>query len=145
MSTWTRHVCSTFLAGLAIALLAGCGGAPAAQLPSNVDVQLQSFSIQANTVKAKAGKVTFNVMNQAKDVQHEMLVIKTDLALDALPYDSSAGRLFEDKINSLGEVAELDGGKSGSVTLDLEPGQYLLLCNIATHFKSGMVIPLEVR
>ena len=28
MSTWTRHVCSTFLAGLAIALLAGCGGAP---------------------------------------------------------------------------------------------------------------------
>ncbi len=93
----------------------------------------------------KAGKVTFNATNQATDIPHEMLVVKTDQAPDALPYDPGEGRLPEDKIDSKGEVSELEVGKSGSVTLDLEPGKYLLLCNIATHFKKGMVLPIQVQ
>lgn len=133
------------LIGCLLGLLAACGGAPRAALPSTVDVRLTSFGIEANVVKVKAGKVTFNAANQATNQAHEMLVVKTDQPPDALPYDIGAGRLPEDKIDSLGEVPELEPGKNGNVTLDLPPGKYLLLCNIATHFKSGMVLPLEVQ
>lgn len=126
-------------------LLMACGGSPAAALPSTVEVSLKSFGIQSNTAKARAGKVTFSVTNQSSDLVHEMLVVKSDQTPDALPYNTNEGRLFEDQIDSKGEVPELEPSKNGTVSLDLAPGKYLLLCNIATHFKKGMVIPLEVR
>lgn len=147
MSDWTwRRVGGVVVVCLSmVGLLGACGGAPTAALPSTVDVQLHSFGIEASTPRVKAGKVTFNALNKANDVQHEMLVVRTDSSPDALPYDIAAGRLIEDQIDSLGEITELDAGKSGTVTLDLKPGHYLLLCNIATHFKNGMVVPLEVQ
>ncbi|MBK9944056.1 MAG: hypothetical protein U0Z44_08420 [Kouleothrix sp.] len=140
-----RYRLSQLLICCMLGVLAACGGAPAAALPSTVDVRLKSFGIEASAVTLKAGKVTFNATNQATDIPHEMLVVKTDQAPDALPYDPGEGRLPEDKIDSKGEVPELEVGKSGSVTLDLEPGKYLLLCNIATHFKKGMVLPIQVQ
>lgn len=145
MSDWTwRRVGGVVVVCLSmVGLLGACGGGPA--LPSKVDVQLHSFEVIASTTKVKAGKVTFTAQNIANDTKHEMIVVKTDLAPDALPYDSAAGRLNEEDINSVGEVSELDAGKSGSLTVDLKPGHYLLLCNIATHFKNGMVVPLEVQ
>lgn len=145
MRNWTWHrVGSVAVICMAmVGILGACGGGP--PLPSTVDVQLHSFAIEANTPRVKAGKVTFNALNKANDTQHELIVVKTDLAPDALPYDTAAGRLVEDKIDSMGEIADIDAGKSGTVTLDLKPGRYLLLCNIATHFKNGMVIPLEVQ
>lgn len=145
MSDWTwRRVGGVVVVCMGmVGLLGACGGGPA--LPSTVDVQLHSFEIQASATKVKAGKVTFTARNNAQDTKHEMIVVKTDLAPDALPYDSAAGRLVEENIDSVGEVSELDSGKSGSLAVELKPGRYLLLCNIATHFKNGMVVPLEVQ
>jgi hypothetical protein len=37
-----------------------------------------------------------------------------------------------------GEVSELDPGKSGSVTVALKAGKYLLICNVPGHFGAGM-------
>ena len=50
------------------------------------------------------------------------LIIDTDKASEELPYDTTAGVVPEDEINSLGEVAELDPGKSGELKLTLKPG-----------------------
>ncbi|MBK9714309.1 MAG: cupredoxin domain-containing protein [Kouleothrix sp.] len=112
--------------------------------PATVQVKLKTYGVTSDTSSVKAGEVTFNVTNTATDLEHEMLVVRTDLAPDALPYDAGINQLPEDKINSLGEVSELRPGNSGSVTLKLEPGKYLLLCNILSHFKHGMVTPLVV-
>ncbi|CAB4897648.1 unannotated protein [freshwater metagenome] len=39
---------------------------------------------------------------------------------------------------TVGEVSELDAGKTGTVTLDLKPGKYVLVCNIEKHYAQGM-------
>ena len=36
------------------------------------------------------------------------------------------------------EVSELDPGASGSLTVALQPGKYLLICNVPGHYASGM-------
>ncbi len=61
-----------------------------------------------------------------------------------LPYDSDDQRVIEDKIKSLGETEEMQPGTSKDLTLDLKPGTYLLLCNVAGHYAAGMWTTLTV-
>jgi uncharacterized cupredoxin-like copper-binding protein len=42
-------------------------------------------------------------------------------------------------------VSELDPGKSGALTITLEPGLYLLFCNVPGHFISGMWTTITVK
>ena len=45
----------------------------------------------------------------------------------------------------MGEVAETAAGKSGSVTLTLKPGKYVLLCNVPGHFLAGQYTTFTVK
>ena len=45
----------------------------------------------------------------------------------------------------LGEVSELDPGKSGTLTLKLDPGTYMLFCNIPGHYMAGMWTTVTVK
>jgi uncharacterized cupredoxin-like copper-binding protein len=74
-----------------------------------------------------------------------MLVIKADKSGKSPPYDSKEKRIPEDKVADLGEVSELDPGKSGTLTLDLTPGTYLLVSNQPAHFRAGMKATLIVE
>lgn len=62
-----------------------------------------------------------------------------------LPYIAGENRVDEEAAGDLGEVADLDAGKSGSLTLDLRPGIYVLVCNIPGHFMAGMWTTLTVK
>jgi len=86
---------------------------------------------------AKAGNVTFQVKNSSKETVHEMVVIPSP-ADGKVPYSDKDSKFDEDAAGHLGEVSELEPGKSGSVTLDLKPGKYILSCNVATHYANGM-------
>jgi uncharacterized cupredoxin-like copper-binding protein len=92
-----------------------------------------------------AGRVTFEVNNNAEKTIHEMLVIPLKNTGTALPYLKNENRLDETKIHSLGEVSELDPGKSGTLKLTLKPGKYLLVCNVPGHYAGGMWTLLTVR
>jgi uncharacterized cupredoxin-like copper-binding protein len=61
-----------------------------------------------------------------------------------LPYDEKVGRVIENRIKDLGEVSDLPPGKSGSLTLTLTPGNYLLICNQPNHYRAGMWTRLTV-
>jgi uncharacterized cupredoxin-like copper-binding protein len=93
------------------------------------------LALSSNT--ANAGKVTFNVVNTSKDTVHEVVILPYKEG-KALPYSDKDMRIDEEAAGHLGEVSELQPGKSGSVTLDLNPGKYLLVCNIAGHYMNGM-------
>lgn len=99
-------------------------------------------TIYQHTVKS--GAVTFAVTNHSEKTIHEMLVVPIKDTKTALPYLTGESRLDEDKIHSLGEVSELDPGKSGSLTLKLMPGKYLLACNAPGHYAAGMWTELTV-
>jgi uncharacterized cupredoxin-like copper-binding protein len=102
------------------------------------------MSIEASLSTVKAGKIHFAVVNQSFNLPHEMLVVQVDDPEAALPYDVSIARIPEDKINSPGEVESLGPKKSGAIDLELDPGSYFLICNIAGHYAAGMVTLLTV-
>jgi len=91
-----------------------------------------------------AGDVVFEVKN-AGTVVHEMVVLKTDLAVDALP--TKADGSFDEEgagVTALGEVADVAVGATATLPLKLEPGNYVLVCNLPGHFTAGMVTGLTV-
>jgi uncharacterized cupredoxin-like copper-binding protein len=125
----------TPLALLAI-LVASCGGAPeAAPTDSQVVAEMTDYKITVNVPSAKAGKIKIGVRNLAA-MEHSFEVIKTDLPQDKLPVDGASAKAKED--GKVGEIKSLPAGKSGAVTLDLQPGKYVFICNIAGHYQLGM-------
>jgi uncharacterized cupredoxin-like copper-binding protein len=113
------------------------------EMPTNLgmgmggDMSKATMAITVDTAKVKAGEVTFVVTNNSKEMIHEMLVAPADPA-KPLPFVAADSRVDEEASKDLGEVSELDSGKSGSLTITLEPGTYILFCNIAGHYMAGM-------
>ena len=117
-------------------LVAGCGGAPeAAPTDSQVVAEMTDYKITVKVPSAKAGKIKIGVRNLAA-MEHSFEVIKTDLPQDKLPVDGASAKAKED--GKVGEIKSLPSGKSGAVTLDLQPGKYVFMCNIAGHYQLGM-------
>jgi uncharacterized cupredoxin-like copper-binding protein len=111
----------------------------------SADMSKAIMHVTANAASVPAGDVTFEVTNASKTMVHEMLVVKVSDLKAQMPYDAKTDRIDEDKAGSLGEVSELDAGKSGSLTLKLEPGTYVLFCNLRGHFMAGMWTSITVN
>ena len=109
------------------------------------DMKMAPMSIVTSNKFAVRGKVTFNVTNLSKTIIHEMLVAPIKDENTVMPYIDAENRVDEDKALDLGEVSELDPGKTGSVTLDMKPGKYILYCNVPGHYAMGMWTTLEVK
>jgi uncharacterized cupredoxin-like copper-binding protein len=105
---------------------------------------LAGMKMTATPDSVKAGRVTIHASNKSQALVHEVIVVRPPPHDAPLPYDESAGRIIEKKIKDLGEVADLPPGKSGSLTLRLTPGNYLLVCNQPNHYKAGMWTKLIV-
>jgi uncharacterized cupredoxin-like copper-binding protein len=105
---------------------------------AEADPSKAPLTMVATPATMKAGKVTFEVTNTSKDMVHEMVVVPLDKPAQSLPYDEEKEQVDEDAAGSLGEVEELDPGKSGSLSLDLQPGRYILFCNVPGHYAAGM-------
>lgn len=120
-------------------LLAGCGGG------GNVAVTLQEFSVAPETSSAPAGSITFDVTNEGPEDQHEFVVIKTDLGVTDLPTDENGAVDEEGEgIDVIDEIEPFDVGETKSLTVDLEAGNYVLICNVwdeeeqEAHYQEGM-------
>jgi len=102
---------------------------PAVTPPRTVAVKLGEMFVRPNVTQVAAGKVTFTVQNTGKLV-HEMIVAKAPVAVP-----TGGGKASER--NSVGEVAELTPGKSGTTKISLKPGKYILFCNVPGHYAAG--------
>lgn len=123
-------------------LLMACG-------PSKVDVALTTYKITPSKTSVSAGTVVFHVHNDATDLTHEFVVFKTDLPEDQLPM-TAEGIVDEeaDGLKSMGEVEDVTPGTSKDLTLDLEPGNYVLVCNVdhtQLHYQHGMHTSFVVK
>jgi uncharacterized cupredoxin-like copper-binding protein len=146
------------LAGLAIVALASaaCGSgqptsAPSAATPTTVAVTLREWAVEPVPSTVAAGAVTFAVTNSGPEDIHEFVVIKTDLAPDALPVDSTGTVLEEGEGMTVeDEIEDIPIGQTQELTVPLTAGKYVLLCNIYSedeqeaHYKMGMRIAFEV-
>lgn len=159
-ATWLRlaKALAFTIAALAVAVAAaGCGddetttgetaatGATAGAETINVD--MKEYSITPEKSEVAAGDVKFNVSNTGK-LLHEFLVIKTDLAPDKLPASKAQpGKIDEDArdLTVIGEIEDLEPGETDDKTFKVDPGKYVLICNIAGHYKAGQYVALTVK
>lgn len=102
------------------------------------DMAMVTMGIDAKPGSVKAGEVTFKVVNASKDTVHEMVLSPITTVDTLLPYNEALEKVDEDAAGHLGEVAELEPGQSGGLTLTLKPGTYILYCNIPGHYAAGM-------
>lgn len=109
------------------------------------DMKTAPMSIEINPKTVPAGKVTFRVTNKSNAVVHEMIVATVKDENVVMPYIAGENRVDEDKAGDLGEVSELDPGKSGSLIIEMKPGTYHLYCNVPGHYMMGMWTVLKVK
>ena len=127
---------------LSLSVLPACSGDGGG---GSVDVTLQEFAVSTDPASIGAGEVTFDATNDGPDDTHEFVVIRTDLAPTELPTDET-GSVDEagEGIEVIGEIEDVEVGESASVTLDLDAGAYVLICNIydedeqESHYLEGM-------
>jgi uncharacterized cupredoxin-like copper-binding protein len=111
-----------------------------------VAVTLQEWAVVPDADSAPAGDVAFTITNDGPDDIHEFVVIRTDLDPADLPVDADGvvdeeGEGIEEV---MGEIEDIAVGASEELTLTLEAGNYVLLCNIwseeesEAHYAMGM-------
>jgi uncharacterized cupredoxin-like copper-binding protein len=134
------------LAILLVPALAGCSGSGS----KTIDAALDTYKITLSANTAKAGEITFHVHNDATDQKvHEFVVFKTDLAADQLPLTAD-GIVDEEGagVTLIDEVEDVAPGTAQDLEVELEPGKYVLLCNIDSneqHYAHGMHVAFTVQ
>ena len=111
---------------------------------TTVTVTLVDTAVRLSTASVPAGTVTFVVTN-AGTTTHELVVLQTTIAQNALPPDpANPGTVLEPGF--LGKVASLAPHATGSLTLTLGAGSYVLICNEPVHYSAlGMHTAFSVR
>jgi uncharacterized cupredoxin-like copper-binding protein len=122
------------------------GGTPtttAPPAPGTIAVQLvDALRITANPTSAPAGAVTFRAQNGGAII-HELTVIKSDLAPEALPV--AAGRVDEGKLQVVGSTPDIRGRQSEDLQVNIAAGKYVLICNVPGHYQGGMRTAFTVQ
>lgn len=132
--------CATNGGGGATASAGGDGGEG-----TTIDVTLQEWAVVVSEESAPAGEVTFAITNEGPEDIHEFVIFRTDLGIDDLPTDED-GVVDEEGegIEVVDEVEDVEVGASAELTVTLEAGAYVLVCNIydddegEAHYQMGM-------
>ena len=138
-----RHL-PTLAAALLIAT--ACSGSPGTAATGvagdgTIVTTEKDFGIALEETSTPAGSTTFDITNDGPST-HEFVVLTTDLAEDALPVDGST--VTEGNLDLVDEAEDIAPGVSTSLTVDLEPGAYVVICNVEGHYGAGMHAALTV-
>lgn len=105
-----------------------------------ITVKMSDFKFTPQDISAPAGKLTITAPNDG-NVAHELVLVKSDKPAGSFPVKN--GRVSED--GSVGEISETPAGKTKSHTFDLQPGKYVMICNISGHYQAGMYGSIVVQ
>lgn len=120
-------------------IVIGCSGS------SSVDISVSEYTFGLERPVVGAGDVTFRLTNAGNE-DHEFAVIRTDLAPDSLPIRD--GEWVDEGapgLSSIGGFDHLLPDRTKELSLRLESGNYVLLCNMQGHYQRGMYAALTVE
>jgi uncharacterized cupredoxin-like copper-binding protein len=106
---------------------------------------VREWGIELSSARSTSGEVSIGLTNGGT-IPHEFIVVRTELTTEELlaTVDPASNRLDEAMLDAAGEQPEFAPGEVKLLTLDLSPGKYIVLCNIAGHFSNGMHASLEI-
>ena len=92
----------------------------------------------------RAGHMSLRIHNAGPDT-HELLIVR--IRGSSLPLRRDGLTVDEDALAPLHPVTVegMERGKSEEVRVSLSPGRYVLFCNMAGHYLSGMHASVVVR
>lgn len=134
---------------LATTLVCAASSAAFAAQPAKIHVSLlgeggAGMEIRLTPATVKAGKVEFDVSNDAITESHEVVLVALSSKDEAIPVVKGKHRIDESKLKAIGEVSDLKAGEHGKLAANLKPGTYELLCNVKGHYEAGMHTRLTV-
>jgi uncharacterized cupredoxin-like copper-binding protein len=114
---------------------------------TQVHVTLKDFSVHPNHTTTKAGWVTFQAVN-AGTMAHELVILRTDLHPADLPRIAEkdkkgtvTGHIVNEEhtaVEPIEEIEEFPAGTRKEKKVLLDPGRYVLFCNVPKHYDKGM-------
>jgi uncharacterized cupredoxin-like copper-binding protein len=122
--------------GMGTGMMSGASqSAPVVNGAHVITARLGEMYVRPSVTSVPAGKVTFKATNVG-NLMHELMVERMPIKFDSpgKPTESAA----------LGMIEDMDPGKSGQMTLTLQPGQYMLFCNVSGHYAAGQHTVLTV-
>ncbi len=104
------------------------------------------YFVKLDKKKVKAGKVTFQIDNVG-ELYHEMIVYLSDLAPGDIPIDKTENKAELEEDDEIGEAVysspprgeedhHIRPERGVDMTLTLDKGKYILLCDITGHYGS---------
>jgi uncharacterized cupredoxin-like copper-binding protein len=120
--------------------------AGAVSAPQTVNVSMTDYSFKLTPATVLPGQVTFVVKNDSAMQMHQIVVVKTYLQADELP-DAFPGRMVDegsDVMAKVGALGDLAPGQTGRMTVELDPGHYVYLCDTPGHYMKGMYGDINV-
>jgi uncharacterized cupredoxin-like copper-binding protein len=106
---------------------------------ATVKVTETEWKMPPSPRRAAPGKITFVVRNSGK-LAHEFIVVRTSRPAGKLPIKGQKAVLP----NTLGKIAQFKPGQTKRLSVTLKAGKYVLLCNLAGHYKAGQYSAFSV-
>lgn len=135
------------LAGALLFLVTACSPAPPVTVTDTaggLTAILTDNTIRLSRPSIESGPITLTVKNTGM-VMHSLVVLKTNLAADKIPFDATDQTKADERGKVGGTTSQLQPGQSAEVKLDLGAGKYVVLCNEPAHYQIGMRAPLTVN
>ncbi len=125
------------LAGGIVAVIVSSGGGdePPAEASHDIAVVADDFDYTPNRMLGLAGEINITMTNTGL-VGHNLIVLEQGVRI------SSATQF--DESTELGRIESLAPGFDASLSLDLEPGTYQVVCLIPNHLEQGSTADLIV-
>lgn len=135
-----RYLPATFALVISLTLASACSKDTQDIGPAGprtvVKVKLQDYSIVPDVDPVETGRVVLEVRSSGPQKRHELLMIRSDAPADELPVRDD-GSVDTKRLEFVAKVDAMDIGGSASVDLDLEPGRYILFCNLVDRAEDG--------
>jgi uncharacterized cupredoxin-like copper-binding protein len=138
----SRRTLHLFIAPVAVlgVLVASCAGDEAPE--GDVQVVMRDFELEVSPGSAPAGELVFVGVNEGPSI-HEFEIFQGDAAADSLPVESGVANT--EGLTLLDEVEDITQGSNATLTLTLDAGHYVIMCNLPGHYEQGMSADFTVE
>lgn len=105
---------------------------------------LATMGITLDVAEAPAGEISFQILNDSLEFYHAVVISPVADPAVPLPYLLEEQRVDETAAGVTANLGELKSHASATKKVALEPGTYILYCNISGHYAMGMWTLLTV-
>jgi uncharacterized cupredoxin-like copper-binding protein len=110
--------------------------------PETIELVLDDYAITPLRLTVVPGAYRISARN-VDGVQHDVTLIRTDLAADSLP--TVDVRVDETPLDVRARTSVIAAGQAGDLVASLESGRYVLVCTVPHHYvRERMIAEVQV-